>query len=119
MYRRGIVRLTATLAGALLLAAPCGAAASECQSTGIGFNNGGSYLIDITSHGNFSFASQFSGKDDDLYLRILSRCGGSLARIGNCSDYTVAPVLKGPLGDEHSCSSIQTSPVEVQQISTW
>ncbi len=29
------------------------------------------------------------------------------------------PVLRGPDGDEYTCSSIKTFPAEVQQISTW
>ncbi len=40
---------------------PCLADGGDCQSTGVGFTNGGSYLIDVTSHGNFSFASEFTG----------------------------------------------------------
>ncbi len=52
----------ASLACVLLLSAPPSSAEdTQCQSTGVGFANGGSYLIDVTSHGNFSFISQFSG----------------------------------------------------------
>ncbi len=43
---------------------------TECQSTGIGFTNGGSYLIDVNSPGNFTFVSQFSGMPNASRYRL-------------------------------------------------
>jgi len=66
MTRRPGPRLKLLVGGAILSASRCygdgiAEATGECQSTGVGFTNGGSYLIDVASHGNFSFASQFTG----------------------------------------------------------
>ena len=62
------MRASSQWAAAVALQAAVGFA-QDCQIATVGYENGGSYLIDAKQSGNFQFASQFSS----MYLtdRIL------------------------------------------------
>ncbi|KAK3380912.1 hypothetical protein B0H63DRAFT_523653 [Podospora didyma] len=71
--------------------------AASCQCFGLDYSDSGSYLIDASANGNFSFASQFQG---------------------NCSDGVVYPTFRDPDSNQYGCSTIHSAPVGSVQIST-
>ncbi|KAK3361379.1 hypothetical protein B0T24DRAFT_671102 [Lasiosphaeria ovina] len=73
-------------------------AVNACQCTGLDYSDSGSYLVDSSTSGNFSFASQFQG---------------------NCTDRVASPILRDPDNNEYHCTNIRPTPLGFVQISTW
>ncbi|KAI0164550.1 hypothetical protein GGR52DRAFT_129751 [Hypoxylon sp. FL1284] len=69
---------------------------AACSSYGVDYVNGGSYDIDASSNDNFTFTTIFQG----------------------CTEETITPVLLDPRGDQHPCSTIDTTPDGAQVTST-
>ncbi|KAK4159998.1 hypothetical protein QBC43DRAFT_168826, partial [Cladorrhinum sp. PSN259] len=69
-----------------------------CQSTGLDYTDNGSYLIDGSAPGNFSFASIFEG---------------------SCSQVLISPTIRDQDNNKvYSCSAISPDPSGSVQIST-
>ncbi|KAK0710317.1 hypothetical protein B0T26DRAFT_861652, partial [Lasiosphaeria miniovina] len=65
-------------------------AVNACQCTGLDYSDSGSYLVDSSTSGNFSFASQFQG---------------------NCTDGVASPILRDPDNNEYHCTNIRPTPL--------
>ncbi|KAK4211592.1 hypothetical protein QBC37DRAFT_375858 [Rhypophila decipiens] len=70
---------------------------APCQSIGLDYSDGGSYLIDGTVDGKFSFASEF---------------------LGSCDASTASTSLRDESGNTYACSPISVFPLGEIQIST-
>ncbi|KAM7193962.1 hypothetical protein V8F33_007468 [Rhypophila sp. PSN 637] len=70
---------------------------APCQAIGLDYSDGGSYLIDGTVDGKFSFASEF---------------------LGSCDASTASTSLRDESGTTYACSPISVFPLGEIQIST-